>query len=85
MIDTLMSGDAEAIRWMLGAKRTEADRHALVESGPVADSSASLSSFLALCGKAVRAFEANLNFLCTHAYCRTTKSSVTFAGKALGT
>ena len=78
MVETLMCGnDAEVVRWMLGSKRIQADRRALVESGPVADTAESLSSFLALCETAVRAFEVNLNFLCTHAHCRTMKRVVT--------
>ena len=77
MVDTLISGnDAEVIRWMLAPQRLQADRMALVESGPVADSAESLSSFLGLCESAVRVFEANLNFLCMHAHCRTTKNIV---------
>lgn len=77
MIDALVSGeDKEAIRWMLAPVQDEANRGALVDLGPVADSSESLSAFLALCEKIVRCFDANLSFFCTHAYARTSKSSV---------
>lgn len=77
MIDTLVSGeDAEAVCWMLGSAQAQADRRALVEAGPLADSSKSLSSFLALCEKTVRCFDRNLSFFCTHAHARTSKSSV---------
>lgn len=77
MIDTLVSGaDEEAVRWMFRFDRVEEDRRALMESGLASDSSKSLSSFLALCEKVVRGYEANLNYFCTHAHCRTVKTSV---------
>lgn len=47
-----------------------------MESGTVSDTSESLSSFLALCERAVRGYEANLNYFCTHAHCRTVKTNV---------
>lgn len=77
IIDTLVSGaDEEAVRWMFGFDQVEEDRLALMESGLASDSSKSLSSFLALCEKTVRGYEANLNYFCTHAHCRTVKTSV---------
>lgn len=77
MVDALISGsDDEAIRWMFGEGQARENRYALVESGTVSDTSESLSSFLALCERAVRGYEANLNYFCTHAHCRTVKTNV---------
>lgn len=77
MVDALISGsDDEAVRWMFGEGQARESRYALVESGTVSDSSESLSSFLALCERAVRGYEANLNYFCTHAHCRTVKTDV---------
>ena len=77
MIENLTCGnDTQVISWMLNSEQKQTNRGMLIESGSVPESSESLPSFLALCETAVRSFEANLAFLCTHAHCLTRKSAV---------
>lgn len=80
ILETLMSGgDTQVMDWMLEPVKAEARRNTIVEGGKVADASASLPAFVALCRKIVSFYEGKLNFFCTQAYARTVKASVQVA------